>query len=115
MYDKYINHMSNIQKYRSKNNIKIENETKPQIVTQQKGEETFTIEANTSLKLVINFKSEFATVPILTTTLILNDSNNDEFDVSHTVIAKTNKSFIVAIQSVSQKTLSGTIQYIALI
>jgi len=99
-----------MQKYQSKQNIKQIQDSQPRAKDKDAGDMSFEIEPNTSLKLTINFKSDFKSLPYVFTQMI---SPDNDFDLTSVVINKTNKNFVANIQNLSSQSIKGLLSWFA--
>jgi hypothetical protein len=101
-----------MQKYQSRQNLKLIQESQPKIKLNDFGEMGFEVEPNSSVKLTIAYKTDFKTLPMVFTQLV---SPESDFDMTLSVSNKTNKDFIVNVQNISNQTQKGLVSWLAFI
>lgn len=97
-----------MQQYKSSKNIELEKRLARKLAKQD-GQVPFELDANKSAKITVPFSVEHTELPHLSVTLIVNDANSNEFEVSSIVTGLTTKDFTINIGNVSDKTAKGII------
>jgi hypothetical protein len=99
-----------MQKYQSRQNLKLMQEAQPKQKEKDYGDLPFEVDPNSSVRLTINYKLEFKSLPFVFTQLV---SPETDFDMTHSVSNKTNKNFVVNVQNVSNQPIKGLVSWFA--